>query len=90
MIKRILGRAMKPDPHDCEEVRANLSDYLDGELELVQAKRLEQHVGFCPRCRNVLGNLRVALGGLGRLGRLNAEDRAAAERARQTWRTRGD
>lgn len=85
MIKRILARLMGADPRECEHVRAEFSDYVDGELEPSEVARLEAHVGICPRCRQALTNLRVTLGGLGRLGE-NETDRSAAERARQAWR----
>jgi anti-sigma factor RsiW len=89
-MKRILARLMGADPRECEEVRATFSDYLDGELPLEAATRLEAHVGICPRCRQALSNLRVTLGGLGRLGHAEPGDREAADRALQAWRARDD
>jgi anti-sigma factor RsiW len=89
-MKRILARLMGADPRECEEVRATFSDYLDGDLPLEEATRLEAHVGICPRCRQALTNLRVTLGGLGRLGRAEGDDPAVAERALQGWRARAD
>ncbi len=86
MIKRIFRRRMQTDPHECEQVRATFSDYLDGELEPAESARLEAHVGFCPRCRQALTNLRVTLGGLSRLGHDEPDDHEVAERARQAWR----
>ena len=85
MIKRIFARLMGRDPRECEHVRSEFSDYVDGELEPSEAARLEAHVGICPRCRQALTNLRVTLGGLGRL-RQDEADLSAAERARQAWR----
>lgn len=85
MIKRILARLMGADPRECEHVRAEFSDYVDSELEPSEVARLEAHVGICPRCRQALTNLRVTLGGLGRLSE-NETDRSAAERARRAWR----
>jgi predicted anti-sigma-YlaC factor YlaD len=91
VIKRIFARLMGADPHECEQVRATFSDYLDGELAHDEAARLEAHVGICPRCRQALTNLRVTLGGLGRLARTDgADDAEVAERARQAWRAHGD
>lgn len=91
MIKKIFARLMGADPHECEQVRATFSDYLDGELPPGEAAGLEAHVGICPRCRQALTNLRVTLGGLGRLARADgAEDEDVAERARQAWRAHGD
>jgi anti-sigma factor RsiW len=89
-MKRILARLMRADPRECEQVRSTFSDYLDGELEPSDAARLEAHVGICPRCRQALTNLRVTLGGLGRLTHGSDDDQAAAERARQAWRAHGD
>jgi anti-sigma factor RsiW len=89
-MKRFLARLMGADPRECEGVRATFSDYLDGELPAEQATRLETHVGICPRCRQALTNLRVTLGGLGRLGRAEHQDRQAADRALQTWRKRDE
>ena len=88
-MKRILARLMGADPRECEEVRSTFSDYLDGELAPAEAARLEAHVGICPRCRQALTNLRVTLGGLGRLGHAN-DEQAAAECARQAWRAHSD
>ena len=92
MIKRTLARLMGADPRECEHVRAEFSDYVDGELEPSEAARLEAHVGICPRCRQALTNLRVTLGGLGGLGRLsqNEADLSAAERARKAFRAHVD
>jgi predicted anti-sigma-YlaC factor YlaD len=87
---RFLSRFMKPDPRECEEVRSLLSDYADGELAAEVRARVDEHVGFCPRCRRVLSNLRHTLGRLGRLaetsppGALRPEQ--AGERIRRGWR----
>ena len=90
MIKRIFARMMGADPRECEHVRGVFSDYVDGELDPAEAARLEAHVGICPRCRQALTNLRVTLAGLGRLGSTEADDQAAAERARRAWRAHSD
>jgi anti-sigma factor RsiW len=89
-MKRILARLMGADPHECEEVRATFTDYLDGDLPPEQAARLDAHVGICPRCRQALTNLRVTLGGLGRLSHPEHDDQDAAERALQAWRARDE
>jgi anti-sigma factor RsiW len=34
----------------CDEVLAQLSDYIDGELEAADAKRIEEHLLGCPKC----------------------------------------
>ena len=41
----------------CRKVQRNLSSYLDRELELRAAKKLEAHLAGCPRCREKLAAL---------------------------------
>ena len=89
-MRRILACLMGANPRQCEEVRAAFSEYLDGELAAPDAQRLEAHVGICPRCRQALTNLRVTLGGLGRLAQSDSDDEAAAEGARRAWRASSD
>ena len=48
----------------CREVRAQMSDYLDGELDRRAAGGVERHVRWCPNCRRMLANLRRTIGGL--------------------------
>lgn len=55
------------DPHACEDVRSQMSDYLDGDLAVEATRRLERHVRFCRRCRRVLRNLRTTVALLGGL-----------------------
>jgi anti-sigma factor RsiW len=52
----------------CSETRAQMSDYLDGELESDAVAAAERHVRWCPSCRRMLTNLRRTIGGLRRLG----------------------
>lgn len=51
----------------CREVRAQMSDYLDGELDARAAAAVKRHVRWCPNCRRMLENLRRTVGGLGAL-----------------------
>ena len=51
----------------CREVRAQMSDYLDGELDPRAAAGVKRHVGWCPNCRRMLENLRRTVAGLGAL-----------------------
>jgi anti-sigma factor RsiW len=51
----------------CQETRALMSDYLEGELERPQAAAVESHLRWCRQCRRVLANLRRTMEGLGRL-----------------------
>jgi predicted anti-sigma-YlaC factor YlaD len=48
----------------CHEVRGQMSEYLDHELDEQSAKAVEQHVRWCPNCRRMLTNLSRTLGGL--------------------------
>jgi anti-sigma factor RsiW len=54
----------------CREVRAQMSDYLDGELEPDAVATVERHVRWCPNCRRMLENLRRTVGGLRTLGEM--------------------
>jgi len=51
----------------CREVRAQMSDYLDGELDPRAAAGVKRHVRWCPNCRRMLENLRRTVAGLGAL-----------------------
>lgn len=59
---------MKRHHERCHEVRAQMSDYLDRELDEQSAKAVERHVRWCPNCRHMLRNLTRTLGGLRALG----------------------
>jgi anti-sigma factor RsiW len=48
----------------CREVRANMSAYLDGELDAASAARVKRHVRWCPNCRRMLRNLTRTIAGL--------------------------
>ncbi len=48
----------------CREIRAQMSDYLDGELDARAAAGVERHLRWCPNCRRMLKNLSRTLGGL--------------------------
>ena len=48
----------------CREVRAQMSDYLDDDLDVPSAKAIERHTRFCPNCRRMLENLRRTVSGL--------------------------
>jgi anti-sigma factor RsiW len=55
---------MKRHREHCREVRAQMSDYLDGDLDRADAASVERHTRWCPNCRRMLTNLRRTLGGL--------------------------
>jgi hypothetical protein len=48
----------------CREIRANMSDYLDGDLDAATAAAVKRHVRWCPNCRRMLGNLSRTVAGL--------------------------
>ncbi len=48
----------------CREVRAEMGDYLDGDLETPAASAVERHVRWCPSCRRMLRNLARPISGL--------------------------
>jgi anti-sigma factor RsiW len=61
---------MKRYRQRCTQVRAQMSDYLDGELEADAAASVARHVRWCPNCRRMLENLRRTVGGLRALGEM--------------------
>jgi RNA polymerase sigma-70 factor (ECF subfamily) len=50
-----------PRSADCREIFANLSDYLDGELEPVSCDRMRQHIEACPACVAFIQDLKRAI-----------------------------
>ncbi len=48
----------------CREVRADMSAYLDGELDAARAMRVKRHAQWCPNCRRMLKNLRRTIAGM--------------------------
>ena len=46
----------------------HMSEYLDGELDEAHARRVDRHVGHCPKCRELLASLRRTIQGLRSLG----------------------
>jgi len=48
----------------CREVRADMSDYLDGDLEPPAAAAVARHGRWCPSCRRMLRNLVRTISGL--------------------------
>lgn len=80
------------DPRECEEIRGLMSEYADQELDAPSQARVEEHVGFCPDCRQVLGNLRETLRRVGLLSNTLPGDAAdsaqAATRIAGSWRDR--
>lgn len=48
----------------CREIRAQMSDYLDEDLDPRTAAAVARHTRWCPNCRRMLTNLARTLGGL--------------------------
>ena len=46
----------------CKEVLANISSYLDGELDTTACDAIEQHCLTCPSCSAVVNGLRETIG----------------------------
>ncbi|HLG08002.1 MAG TPA: zf-HC2 domain-containing protein [Gaiellaceae bacterium] len=90
-MRRLLNKVMRPNPRKCEETRALMSDYVEGELDADVRKRVERHVRFCHRCHTVLGNLRNTVGrlrGLRDAAPAGEHPDAVASRIAQDWRER--
>jgi hypothetical protein len=62
----------------CARVRARLSEWLDGELDLPAIRAVESHLERCPACARQAGELRAACALLGDLPRLLAPESVAA------------
>ena len=71
MIRRLLAKRRFMRDH--RFTAAHLSDYLDGDLQSSERKRVEDHVHWCPECRRMLESLRRTLGGLMELGATQGE-----------------
>lgn len=89
VMRKSIGKLMRPDPRRCEEARSVMSEYVDGDLDPATRKRLERHVRFCDRCHTVLGNLRETVARLRGLERAQLEEAdAVAARIGTGWRNR--
>lgn len=51
----------------CREVRAQMSELIDGELDERSAAAVSRHARWCPNCGRMLASLRRTVEGLGRL-----------------------
>jgi anti-sigma factor RsiW len=49
-------------PSSCRDVLANISSYLDGELETNACDAIEAHCLACPRCAGLVKGLQETLG----------------------------
>jgi anti-sigma factor RsiW len=55
------------DDLKCVELVESLTDYLDGDLNDDQRRRVEQHLATCEGCRSALDQFRTTIGVAGRL-----------------------
>ena len=65
---------MRRHHEHCRHVRAQMSDYLDGELDPTTTSTVDRHTRFCPNCRRMLANLTRTVAGLGALRSLDERD----------------
>jgi anti-sigma factor RsiW len=76
---------MSTSPNTCKEVLANISSYLDGELDATECDAIEQHCGECPNCAALVNDLRETIG-LCRQARTLPLPEAVRQRARESVR----
>jgi anti-sigma factor RsiW len=71
----------------CEEVRALITDYLEGALPRGLRRSIERHLAACPECGPHLAQMRASIALTGRLadGELPRELSAALEQALAEW-----
>lgn len=55
---------IKRHRNQCRETRADISEFLDGELDRQTAARVKRHVRWCPNCHRLLTNVSRTIGGL--------------------------
>jgi anti-sigma factor RsiW len=48
----------------CTKVRAQMSEYLDGDLDPATARAVKRHARWCPNCGRMLRSLAATLRGL--------------------------
>lgn len=69
----------------CSEILANISGYLDGELDATACDAIEQHCRSCPECESVVKGLRATIGLCRDAGNQPLPD-AVRDRARESVR----
>ena len=84
---------MSAPPNTCREVLANISGFLDGELETTACEAIERHCISCPSCTALVKGLQET-GGLCRQAATvplpDAVRRRALESVRQLLDSDGD
>jgi anti-sigma factor RsiW len=53
---------MSATPNTCKAILANISNYLDGELETTACEAIERHCLACPSCAALVNGLRETVG----------------------------
>jgi len=64
---------------DCDAIQPELSAYVDGELTPRQREVVEAHLASCPRCQQVLAQLKTLAAGTAALPRLQPAPRFLAQ-----------
>lgn len=76
---------MSTSPNTCKEVLADISSYLDGELNSTRCEAIEQHCRDCPSCGALVNDLRQTIGLCRQAGSMPLPD-AVRQRARESVR----
>jgi anti-sigma factor RsiW len=76
---------MSESSKTCKEVLANISGYLDGELDSTRCDAIEQHCHQCPSCAALVNELRETIG-LCRQARTVPLPEGVRQRARESVR----
>ena len=76
---------MSASPDSCRDVLANISSYLDGELDTTACDAIDHHCATCPSCATVVAGLRETLGLCRQAGNVPLPD-AVRRRARESVR----
>ena len=76
---------MSTAPNPCKDVLANISSYLDGELNTTACDAIERHCVACPSCAALVNGLRETVG-LCRQAATTPLPDAVRQRARESVR----
>ena len=76
---------MSPALTTCKEVLTNISNYLDGELDITACDAIERHCLECPTCAALVNGLRETIGLCHQASTLPLPD-AVRQRARESVR----
>jgi len=76
---------MSAPPNTCQEVLANISGYLDGELDTTACAAIERHCQECGSCAALVSGLRETVGLCRQAATVPLPD-AVRQRARESVR----